>query len=43
MEGLADFSDPLVMPFDELLALGRAHDTAHPGLWEELVAGSKAA
>ena len=42
MEGLADFSDPLVMPFDELLALGRAHDTAHPGLWEELVAGSKA-
>ena len=42
MEGLADFSDPMVMPFDELLALGRAHDMAHPGLWEELVAGSKA-
>ncbi len=42
MEGLADFSDPLVMPFDELLALGRAHDAAHPGLWEELIAGSKA-
>ena len=42
MEGLADFNDPLVMPFDELLALGRAHDAAHPGLWEELVAGSKA-
>ena len=42
MEGLADFSDPLVMPFDELLALGREHDAAHPGLWEELVAGSRA-
>ena len=42
MEGLRDFSDPQVMPFDELLALGRAHDAAHPGLWEERVAGSKA-
>ena len=26
MEGLADFKDPMVMPFDDLLALGRAHD-----------------
>ena len=41
MEGLADFKDPMVMPFDELLALGRAHETASPGLWEKLVAGSK--
>jgi long-chain acyl-CoA synthetase len=41
MEGLADFADPMVMPFDELLALGRAHEAASPGLWESLVAGSK--
>src|SRR5688500_2886382 len=42
MEGLADFSDPQVMPFDELLTLGREHDAANPGLWEKLVGGSKA-
>lgn len=42
MEGLTDFRDPQVMPFDELLALGRAYDKANPGLWEQLVAGSKA-
>ena len=41
MEGLADFSDPQVMPFDELLALGREYDAANPDLWDELVAGSK--
>ena len=42
MEGLADFSDPMVMPFDELLQLGREHDAANPGLWEKLVDASKA-
>jgi long-chain acyl-CoA synthetase len=42
MEGLSDFSDPQVMPFDGLIDLGRAHDAAHPGLWEELVGASKA-
>ncbi|HTR86476.1 MAG TPA: AMP-binding protein [Reyranella sp.] len=42
MEGLASFSDPMVMSLDELMALGRAHDEAHPGLWEDLVAKSKA-
>jgi len=42
MEGLADFKDPQVMPFDELLALGRAHQEAHPGLWEERIAASRA-
>ena len=42
MEGLSDFSDPQVMPFDELLELGRGHDAANPGLWEQLVAASKA-
>src|SRR5262245_36262006 len=42
MEGLADFKDPQVMPFDELLALGRAHHEAHPELWEGRIAASRA-
>ena len=42
MEGLADFKDPMVMSFDELLALGREYDKANPALWEKLVASSKA-
>ncbi len=42
MEGLADFQDPMVMPFDELMSLGREHDKANPGLWEKLIEGSKA-
>ena len=41
MEGLTDFKDPQVMPFDELLELGRAFDAAHPGQWEERVGASK--
>jgi len=41
MEGLADFKDPMVMPLDELMALGREHDQANPGLWETLVDGAK--
>ncbi len=40
MEGLADFKDPMVMPLDELMAIGREHDAANPGLWEKLVAAS---
>jgi long-chain acyl-CoA synthetase len=42
MEGLADFHDPMVMSLEELMALGRAHDAANPGLWERLVATPKA-
>jgi long-chain acyl-CoA synthetase len=42
MEGLSDFNDPQVMSFDALLEAGRAHDAANPGLWEELVAQSRA-
>jgi long-chain acyl-CoA synthetase len=42
MEGLAGFDDPLVMPFEKLLALGRAHDGASPGLWDDRIAASKA-
>ncbi len=37
--GLADFNDPMVMAFDELLALGRAYDKANPGEWEKLGRG----
>src|SRR3954464_3777639 len=42
MEGLTDFSDPMVMPLDELMALGREHDAAHPDEWEKRVAASRA-
>jgi len=42
MEGLADFNDPMVMPLDELMALGRTHDAANPGEWEKRVAASTA-
>ena len=42
MEGLSDFRDDQVMPFDELLTLGRQHQADHPRLWEELVAASRA-
>src|SRR5499426_4018428 len=42
VEGLSTFSDPQVLTFDSLLALGRAHDAANPGLWTKLVASSKA-
>jgi long-chain acyl-CoA synthetase len=42
MEGLAEFKDPMVMPFDELLELGRAYDKSNPSLWEKLVASSRA-
>ncbi len=42
MEGLRDFKDDKVMSFDALLEIGRAHDAAHPGLWEQMVASSRA-
>jgi long-chain acyl-CoA synthetase len=42
MEGLADFRDEQIMPFEQLLELGREHDEANPGLWEQLVADSRA-
>jgi long-chain acyl-CoA synthetase len=41
MEGLAEFKDEQVMPFDRLLELGREHDKANPGLWDKLVSTSK--
>jgi long-chain acyl-CoA synthetase len=42
MEGLADFEDPMVMSFDELLRLGRDYDKTNPELWEKLVNSSRA-
>ncbi|MBY0323227.1 MAG: AMP-binding protein [Reyranella sp.] len=42
MEGLADFKDPMVMSFDELLQLGRDYDKTNPDLWEKLINSSRA-
>ena len=36
MEGLKHFKDPMLMSFDELLALGRKTDAENPGLFEKL-------
>jgi long-chain acyl-CoA synthetase len=38
MDGLARFSDPMVMSLDALRAAGRAHDAAHPSAFEQRVA-----
>lgn len=37
MEGLRSFSDPMVMSFDELLALGRAREELEPDLFDRLL------
>jgi long-chain acyl-CoA synthetase len=37
-EGLRHFSDPMVITFDELMELGRKHDEANPGLFDERLA-----
>src|SRR5499426_4555849 len=37
LEGLHAFSDPQVMPFSELLALGSRYDEEHPGVFDERV------
>src|SRR4029077_21098971 len=42
VEGLSTFSDPQVLSFDSLLALGRVYDEANPGLWAKLTGSSKA-
>lgn len=41
LEGLRDFSDPMVISFDELLRIGEAHHRAHPGFWEQELALGK--
>jgi long-chain acyl-CoA synthetase len=38
MEGLRDFDDQQAMNWESFLALGREHDRAHPGAWEECLA-----
>src|SRR5262245_30470812 len=42
VEGLSTFRDSQVLSFDQLLSLGREHDAANPGLWAELIDGSRA-
>jgi long-chain acyl-CoA synthetase len=42
LDGLAAFRDAQVISLEELLALGRAHDAANPGLWSRLVADARA-
>jgi long-chain acyl-CoA synthetase len=37
MEGLRDFSDPMVMSFDDLLGLGHKADQRDPNLFERLI------
>jgi len=38
MEGLAGFSDPMVMSLAECLALGRNHRQGRDALWDEMIA-----
>jgi len=42
MEGLKHFHDPMLMSFDELLALGKMTGQENPGLFDELVAHGNA-
>src|SRR3990172_283378 len=35
MEGLKHFKDPMLMPFNDLLMLGKEHDARHPGLFDQ--------
>jgi len=42
VEGLSAFRDSQVLSFDQLLSFGREHDVANPGLWTELIGGSRA-
>ena len=38
-KGLKDFSDPMVMSFQELLDMGKTMDQGHPKLFEETIEG----
>src|SRR6187455_594509 len=40
LEGLTDFRDPMVMPLEELMVIGREHDVAHSGEWEKRIDAS---
>jgi len=41
MEGLKHFEDPMLMSFDDLLALGKKTGEENPKLFDELIAGGK--
>ena len=41
MEGLRAFRDPQIMSFDDLLALGEAHEAAAPKDWENRIAATE--
>lgn len=41
LEGLRDFSDPMVISFDELLRIGEEFHRAHPAFWEQELALGK--
>jgi len=40
-EGLRNFSDPMVISFEQLIALGKEHDAKNPGLFERRLASRK--
>jgi long-chain acyl-CoA synthetase len=42
MDGLRELDDPQVMSLEKLREIGRAHDAAHPGVWEARIATRKA-
>lgn len=41
MEGLHEFNDPMVMSFDDLLALGKKQVSSMPSLWERKIEATK--
>ncbi|MEQ8485028.1 MAG: AMP-binding protein [Pseudomonadales bacterium] len=41
MEGLRNFHDDQCLSFEALVALGRDHERAHPGLWDEALAAAR--
>ncbi len=40
-EGLKEFSDPMVISFDELIEAGREFEKSNPGYWEKEIAAGK--
>jgi len=41
LEGLRDFSDPMVISFDDLLRIGEEYHRAHPTFWDQELALGK--
>ncbi|MCX7912047.1 MAG: AMP-binding protein, partial [Dehalococcoidales bacterium] len=40
-KGMHSYRDPILMSFDEVIALGREYEKTHPGLFEENVAAAR--